>query len=95
MGRASLRSDIGKPRITLHGTLDVLPPIRRYANIYREMVENQVKAKMHRYYVIENGNHVDPFYNLYLRRARPPCGGTALLQGSVRGARAMGRERRR
>src|SRR5215208_736163 len=61
--------------ITLHDTLDALSPIRRYANLYREMVENQVKAKMHRYYVIENGNHVDPFYNLYLRRARPPCGG--------------------
>jgi hypothetical protein len=38
VGRASLRSDIGKPMITLHGTLDTLLPIRRYANLYREMV---------------------------------------------------------
>jgi len=47
------------------------------------MLENQGRAKMHRYYVIENGNHVDPFYNLYL-----PQGPSVLrrVQGGVRGA---------
>ena len=39
------------------------------------MVENQGKAKLHRYYVIENGYYVDPFYNLY-----PPQGPSALRQ---------------
>src|SRR5215210_1911643 len=71
--RVSLTGDIGKPMLTLHGTLDTLLPIRRYADVYREMVENQGKAKMHRYYIIEDGNHVDSFYNEY-----PPKGPTAL-----------------
>jgi hypothetical protein len=73
VGKVSLTGKIGKPMITLHGTLDTLLPIRRYANVYREMIENQGKGKMHRYYVIEDGNHVDSFYDLY-----PRTGPTAL-----------------
>ena len=85
--KVSLTGDIGWPMITLHGTLDTLLPIKRYANVYREMIENQGKAKMHRYYVIEDGNHVDSFYDAY-----PRTGPTALrpilpmLPGGVRGA---------
>ena len=39
------------------------------------MLENQGRAEMHRYYVIENGNHVDPSITLY-----PPQGPSVLRQ---------------
>jgi hypothetical protein len=77
--RISLTGDIGKPMITLHGTLDSLLPIRRHSDPYRELIKNKGKGNMHRYYVIEDGNHVDSFYDVYPREGetalRPilPC----------------------
>ena len=75
VGRVSLTGDIGVPMLTLHGTLDSLLPIRRHSNPYRQLIENQGKGNMHRYYVIEDGNHVDDWYERYRTELRPilPC----------------------
>ncbi len=57
--RISLTGNIGKKILTLHGTLDSLLPIRSHSNVYRALIENQGKGSMHRYYVFEDGNHID------------------------------------
>jgi len=69
---------IGKPMLTLHGTYDVLLPMRLHSNRYRSLIENQCKGNRHRYYKIENGNHVDSYFDRYCQEpgyVRPilPC----------------------
>jgi pimeloyl-ACP methyl ester carboxylesterase len=75
VGRVSNTGEIGKPMITLHGTLDALLPISTDSDVYREMVEQAGRARLHRYYVVEAGNHVDGLYDDYPQRLRPilPC----------------------
>ncbi|MPZ00496.1 MAG: tannase/feruloyl esterase family alpha/beta hydrolase [Actinophytocola sp.] len=75
VGRVSNTGDIGKPMITLHGTLDALLPIRTDSDVYRDMVRRSGKSRLHRYYVVEDGNHVDGLYDDYPDRLRPilPC----------------------
>jgi hypothetical protein len=77
--KVSLNGDIGKPMITLHGTYDVLLPMRLHSDRYRALIENQGEGDMHRYYKIENGNHVDSYFDHGYRKepayVRPilPC----------------------
>lgn len=73
--RISLTGRIGKPMITLHGTLDSLLPIRTNSDNYSEMIRQQGRGKLHRYYVVEAGNHVDQLYDVFPDRLRPiaPC----------------------
>ena len=73
--RVSLNGEIGKPMLTLSGTLDTLLPIRRHSDPYRQLIENQGKGKLHRYFVIEDGNHVDSWNERYRTELRPilPC----------------------
>ncbi|MGH2734410.1 MAG: tannase/feruloyl esterase family alpha/beta hydrolase [Actinomycetota bacterium] len=73
--RVSNSGDIGKPMMTLHGTLDALLPIETDSDVYRRMVRAAGRARLHRYYVIEDGNHVDGLYDDYPGRLRPmlPC----------------------
>jgi pimeloyl-ACP methyl ester carboxylesterase len=76
--KVALTGDIGKPMITLHGTYDVLLPMRLHSNRYRALVQNQGKGSKHRYYKIENGTHVDSHFDRYRHEpayARPmlPC----------------------
>jgi hypothetical protein len=76
--KVSLNGDIGKRMITVTGTYDVLLPIRLHSNRYRALIENQGKGDMHRYYKIENGNHVDSYFDRYRQEptyVRPilPC----------------------
>ncbi|MPY79768.1 MAG: tannase/feruloyl esterase family alpha/beta hydrolase [Actinophytocola sp.] len=73
--RVSNTGDIGKPMITLHGTLDALLPIRTDSDVYRDMVRRSGEARQHRYYVVEDGTHVDGLYDDYPDRLRPilPC----------------------
>jgi pimeloyl-ACP methyl ester carboxylesterase len=76
--KVSLTGDIGKPMLTLHGTYDVLLPMRLHSNRYRALIENQGNGGMHRYYKIENGNHVDSYFDRYRQEptyVRPilPC----------------------
>jgi pimeloyl-ACP methyl ester carboxylesterase len=73
--RVSLTGDIGKPMLTLHGTLDALLPIRTDSDVYTELVRDAGHGNIHRYYVIDEGNHVDSYYDNNERKLRPilPC----------------------
>jgi alpha-beta hydrolase superfamily lysophospholipase len=75
VGRVSLTGRIGKPMITLHGTLDSLLPIGPNSDTYAERVRSQGRGHLHRYYVVEGGNHVDQLYDVFPDRLRPiaPC----------------------
>src|SRR5215210_98461 len=76
--KISLTGDIGKPMLTVTGTYDNLLPIRLHSVRYRALIENQGKGGMHRLYKIENGNHVDSYFDRYRQEpayVRPilPC----------------------
>jgi fermentation-respiration switch protein FrsA (DUF1100 family) len=75
IARVSLSGRIGKPMLTLHGTLDSLLPPAVDSDVYTRMVSAAGRARIHRYYVIEDGNHVDGRYDSYPDRLRPilPC----------------------
>ena len=70
----SLTGRIGKPMITLHGTLDALLPIRVNTDPYVGLIRDSGRARLHRYYVIEGGNHVDQLYDEFPERLRPIVG---------------------
>ncbi|HEY0639183.1 MAG TPA: tannase/feruloyl esterase family alpha/beta hydrolase [Pseudonocardiaceae bacterium] len=74
VGRVDLTGRIGKPMITLHGTLDTLLPIGD-SDAYRDLVRAAGRERLHRYYRFEGGTHVDGLYALYPDRIRPllPC----------------------
>ena len=63
VGEVSLTGEIGKPMLTLHGTLDTLLPIRTDSNVYRRLIEEAGNGNRHRYYKIEDGTHVDSYYD--------------------------------
>ncbi|RSN48156.1 tannase/feruloyl esterase family alpha/beta hydrolase [Amycolatopsis sp. WAC 04197] len=89
--RISLTGRIGKPLITLHGTLDTLLPITRDSDVYQRMIAEQGRAGLQRYYRIVDGNHVDGLYDAYPDKLRPigPCFRTAFsaLEGWLDGVR--------
>jgi hypothetical protein len=68
--------------ITLHGDLDALLPIRTDSDVYNRMIENAGRGSLHRYYTIQDGNHVDGRYDLYPNELRPilPCYREAFLR---------------
>jgi hypothetical protein len=78
----SLTGRIGKPMITLHGTLDALLPIRTDSDVYNQMIEGAGRGGLHRYYTIEDGNHVDSRYDEFPTELRPilPCYREAFLR---------------
>src|SRR5215207_698821 len=73
--RVELTGRIGKPMITLHGTLDTLLPRETDSDIYDGMIAAQGRSGLHRYYVVEDGNHVDGLYTAFPTVVRPilPC----------------------
>jgi hypothetical protein len=75
MPSVGLTGHIGKPMITLHGTLDALLPIVTDSDVYERMVDAAGSGALHRYYVIEDGNHVDGRYDAHKGQLRPiyPC----------------------
>jgi pimeloyl-ACP methyl ester carboxylesterase len=75
VAKVLLTGKIGKPLLTLHGTLDVLLPISTDSDVYAELVKQTGCGQLHRYYVIEAGSHVDSLVNLFPDRLRPmlPC----------------------
>jgi hypothetical protein len=87
--RISLTGRIGKPLITLHGTLDSLLPISRDSDAYATMITAAHRDRLHRYYRIENGNHVDSLVDAFPGQLRPiaPCFISALdaMAGWLRG----------
>jgi hypothetical protein len=74
VARISLTGRIGKPLITLHGDLDTLLPISD-SDAYAGMVAERGKSRLHRYFRVEGGNHVDGLYDVHPDRLRPigPC----------------------
>lgn len=81
VSRISLTGRIGKPMLTLHGTLDALLPIATNSDNYAALVGKAGRGHLHRYYVVEGGNHVDQLYDLFPDRLRPiaPCYREAFL----------------
>ena len=75
----SLTGKIKKPLLTLHGTLDTLLPISTDSDVYEQMIADQHRDRLHRYYRIEGGNHVDSLMALDPEHLRPmlPCFRTA------------------
>jgi fermentation-respiration switch protein FrsA (DUF1100 family) len=75
LARISLTGTIGKPLLTLHGTLDSLLPISLHSDTYVRMITDAQRARLHRYYRIEGGNHVDSLMHLDPEHLRPmlPC----------------------
>ncbi|WP_111133343.1 3-hydroxybutyrate oligomer hydrolase family protein [Micromonospora deserti] len=57
--RVSLTGRIGRPLITIHGTLDVLVPISRASDLYAAMVKRSGRGDRHRYFRIGGGTHTD------------------------------------
>lgn len=75
VARIALTGRIGKPLLTIHGTLDTLLPIGHDSDVYAAMIRDQGRADLHRYYRIEGGNHVDGLYDTHPNLLRPmlPC----------------------
>ncbi|GAA0455046.1 3-hydroxybutyrate oligomer hydrolase family protein [Streptomyces stramineus] len=69
--RIALTGRIGKPLITIHGTLDVLLPIGRDSDVYARMVHRAGRGGLHRYYRIEDGTHTDSLVDAFPDRLRP------------------------
>ena len=79
LARVSLTGKIKKPLLTLHGTLDTLLPISTDSDVYAEMIADRHRDRLHRYYRIEGGNHVDSLVDRDPEVLRPmlPCFRTA------------------
>lgn len=90
VARIALTGRIGKPLITLHGTLDSLLPISQDSDAYTRLIEDSGRGALHRYYRIADGNHVDGLVDSFPDRLRPiaPCFRTAFaaLTGWLAGA---------
>lgn len=73
--RVALTGRIGRPMITLHGDLDALLPKSVDSDVYDGMVEASGRGRMHRYYTVRGGTHVDGLYDTHPDRLRPilPC----------------------
>ena len=70
-----LTGRIGKPMLTLHGSLDALLPPRTDSHVYDRLVDRAGAGARHRYYRIGDGTHTDGLYDTYPDRLRPllPC----------------------
>ncbi|MEU3661081.1 tannase/feruloyl esterase family alpha/beta hydrolase [Streptomyces sp. NPDC032940] len=75
VARVALTGRVGKPLITLHGDLDALLPKAADSDVYARMVDASGRGRLHRYYTIEAGTHVDGLYDSYPGGLRPilPC----------------------
>ncbi|MFO7194116.1 MAG: tannase/feruloyl esterase family alpha/beta hydrolase, partial [Thermocrispum agreste] len=63
--RIALTGRIGKPLITLHGTLDTLLPIGVDSDVYADMVRKAGRGALHTYWRVEGGNHTDGLVDEY------------------------------
>ncbi|WP_418314740.1 tannase/feruloyl esterase family alpha/beta hydrolase [Piscinibacter sakaiensis] len=81
VAKVALTGRIEKPMITLHGTLDTLLPIGPNSDAYVALIEQAKRSKLHRYYVVEGGNHVDQLYDEHPDKLRPiaPCHRAAFI----------------
>lgn len=75
VAKVELTGKIKRPMITLHGTLDAFLPASVHSGEYARLVRDAQRERLHRYYVVEDGNHVDSFANFFPTQIRPilPC----------------------
>ena len=75
VAKVELTGKIKRPMITLHGSLDTFLPQTTTSDVYAQMIRDAQRERLHRYYVVEDGNHVDSFYNFFPTQLRPmlPC----------------------
>lgn len=73
----ALTGKVKKPLLTVHGTADVLLPISQSSDVYAAMTPD----RLHRYYRVEQGTHVDGLVDAYPDRLRPlaPCHRSAFV----------------
>jgi len=71
VARIGLTGRIGKPLITLHGTLDTLLPISRDSDAYARMIHDAGRGEKFRYHRIANGNHVDGLVDTFPGQLEP------------------------
>jgi hypothetical protein len=71
VARIGLTGRIGKPLITLHGTLDTLLPISQDSDAYARMIHDAGRADLFRHHRIENGTHVDGLVDAYPDQLEP------------------------
>lgn len=79
VAEVELTGRIRRPLLTLHGDLDALLPIATDSDVYAELIRDAGRGRLHRYYVVTDGTHVDSLYDVYPDRLRPilPCYRTA------------------
>ena len=70
-----LTGKVGKPLITVQGSLDTLLPPRTDADVYDRLIDSAGHGALHRYYTITDGTHTDGLYAAFPDRLRPllPC----------------------
>ncbi|MYR43663.1 tannase/feruloyl esterase family alpha/beta hydrolase [Streptomyces sp. SID5910] len=75
VARVALTGRVGKPLITLHGDLDALLPRAADSDVYARMIDASGRGRLHRYYTVQGGTHVDGLYDTHPARLRPilPC----------------------
>lgn len=61
VARISMTGKIKRPLITVQGSLDSLITPKTNAEPYVQLIADQGRSDLHRYYVVENGQHVDGF----------------------------------
>jgi len=71
VSKVALTGRIGKPLITIQGTLDTLLPISQSGDVYAHMIQSKGRAYLHRYHRIVNGNHTDGLVDVYPDRLVP------------------------
>ena len=59
--RVSLTGRIERPLITVHGSLDALLPPATNAEPYTYLIARQGCSQLHRYYLVEGGQHTDGY----------------------------------
>lgn len=69
--RVALTGRIGRPLITLQGTLDTLLPISQSGDVYAAMVQAEGRGGLHRYHRVVNGTHTDGLVDVYPDRLVP------------------------
>jgi hypothetical protein len=64
IAKVGLTGKIKRPMITLHGDRDALLPVSTDSDIYARLVRESQRERLHRYYVVEGGTHVDMLYRV-------------------------------
>jgi len=75
----SLAGRIGKPMLTVQGSLDTLLPPATDSDVYDRLVDQAGSGALHRYYMVEDGTHTDGLYSAFPTQLRPllPCARSA------------------